>query len=159
MIFRQHVNDRPRYFQYLETACYRPTFRPRRFQLKEKFVNTETPPADCTGLETVLVQIGRTDFGVDVTAREYRLHAAADRGFVLPVETLAVMKHGGFDVRDQRGPAESLRDDSLRDITKADDVALLDRRQGSRLPSRKIRGNGSISLPPAASRTSLGRRA
>ena len=65
-------------------------------------------PSRLTGLETVLVQIGRTDFGVDITAREYRLHAAADRGFVLPVETLAVMKHGGFDVRDQRGPAESL---------------------------------------------------
>src|SRR6185312_8826858 len=88
-------------------------------------------PSRLAGLEAVLVQIGSADFGVDIAPREYRLHAAADRGLVLPVKTLSVMKHGGFEIRNQSGAAESLGDDSLRDIAKTDDVALLDRRQSS----------------------------
>src|SRR6476661_5672742 len=88
-------------------------------------------PSRLAGLEAVLVQIGGADFGVDIAPRKYRLHAAADGGFVLPVEAFAVMKHGGFQVRNQGGAAEPLRDDALRDITEADDVALLDRRQSS----------------------------
>ena len=59
-------------------------------------MNTETPASRLTGLETSLVKISRTDFGVDVAARQYRFHAAADRGFVVPVETLAVMKHSAL---------------------------------------------------------------
>src|ERR1700676_451526 len=75
------------------------------------------------------MEISHPDFGVNFVPRDNRFHAAANGGPVVPVETLAVMKHRDFDVGHNRGPAESFRHDSLRDVAKAENVSLLDRRQ------------------------------
>src|ERR1700736_3424123 len=82
-----------------------------------------------TRLKAVLVEIGHTDFAVDPVVRKNGLHSASDVGPVVPIETLAIVEDGSFEIGNQGEPVESLGYDSLREVTQAEDVAVLNRGQ------------------------------
>src|ERR1700737_4052216 len=82
-----------------------------------------------TRLKAVLVEIGHADFAINVAVREDSLHAASDVGPVVPIEALAIAEDGSFEIGNQGEPVESLGYDSLREVTQAEDVAVLNRGQ------------------------------